>query len=207
MSNAEHTRSLASPVPTPAHPGQGTGRTSDITETGTTAPSTPQRPYRPDRRRLARDRADRCLAARLVGFRGRCRRAGGHRFGHVGVRARLGDAGRPVGVADRSAPAVGAGASRLTCIWPVTQAFDLGFYGHDHPGPGMAESAPCPLTAAGFCERAGGSRGAQRPCAAPQAPLTRLPGSGSCRAAGGRESPGGARCGSAVQAGGLSVRG
>ena len=28
----------------------------------------------------------------------------------------------------------------------------------------MAESAPCPLIAAGFCERAGGSRGAQRPC-------------------------------------------
>jgi Berberine and berberine like len=50
----------------------------------------------------------------------------------------------------------------------------------------MAESAPCPLIAAGFCERAG--RGAQRPRAAPQAPLTRLPGSGSCRAAGGRES-------------------
>ncbi len=63
-----------------------------------------------------------------------------------------------------------------------------GFCGHDHPGPGMAESAPCPLIAAGFCERAGGSRGAQRPRAAPQAPLTRPSGSGSCRAAGGRES-------------------
>jgi pimeloyl-ACP methyl ester carboxylesterase len=40
MSNAEHTQSPASPVPTPAHPRQGAGRTNDITETRTTAPST-----------------------------------------------------------------------------------------------------------------------------------------------------------------------
>ena len=33
----------------------------------------------------------------------------------------------------------------------------------DAPGPGMPESAPCCLIAAGFCERAGGSGGAQRP--------------------------------------------
>src|SRR5512142_548821 len=39
MSNAEHTRSLASSVPTPGHPGQGAGRTSDITGTRTAAPS------------------------------------------------------------------------------------------------------------------------------------------------------------------------
>ena len=40
MSNAEHTRSLASSVHTPGHPSQGAGRTSDITETRTAAPST-----------------------------------------------------------------------------------------------------------------------------------------------------------------------
>jgi membrane protein len=40
-----------------------------------------------------------------------------------------------------------------------------GFCGHDHPGLGMHESPPCPLIAARFCERAGGSRGAQRPAA------------------------------------------
>ena len=38
-----------------------------------------------------------------------------------------------------------------------------GLCGRGCPGLGMAESAPCPLIAAGFCERAGGSRGAQRP--------------------------------------------
>src|SRR5215475_8022030 len=40
MSNAEHAQSLASAVPTPAHPGAGAGRTNDISETRTTAPST-----------------------------------------------------------------------------------------------------------------------------------------------------------------------
>jgi len=40
MSNAEHTRSLASAVPTPAHPGAGAGRTNDISESRTTAPAT-----------------------------------------------------------------------------------------------------------------------------------------------------------------------
>ena len=40
MSNAEHTRSLDSSVPTPGHPSQGVGGTSDITETRTTAPAT-----------------------------------------------------------------------------------------------------------------------------------------------------------------------
>ena len=51
--------------------------------------------------------------------------------------------------------------------------------------------------------RVKGARSAR--AAAPQAPLTRLPGSGSCQAAG-AGSPGGG-CGSAVRAGGLSVRG
>jgi hypothetical protein len=40
MSNAEHTSSLASAVPAPAHPSQGAGGTNDISETRTTAPST-----------------------------------------------------------------------------------------------------------------------------------------------------------------------
>src|SRR5215475_2502025 len=40
MSNAEHTRSLASAVPAPAHPGAGAGRTNDISESRTTAPAT-----------------------------------------------------------------------------------------------------------------------------------------------------------------------
>jgi len=40
MSNAEHTRSLDSSVPTPGHPSQEAGSTSDITETRTTAPAT-----------------------------------------------------------------------------------------------------------------------------------------------------------------------
>jgi methylglyoxal synthase len=35
-----------------------------------------------------------------------------------------------------------------------------GFHCHGHLGLGMPESATCPLIAAGFCERAGGSRGA-----------------------------------------------
>jgi hypothetical protein len=34
MSNAEHTTSLASPVPTPAHPGQGADSTNDTSTTG-----------------------------------------------------------------------------------------------------------------------------------------------------------------------------
>jgi hypothetical protein len=40
MSNAEHTQSLASAVPTPAHPSQGADGTNDISETRTTAPAT-----------------------------------------------------------------------------------------------------------------------------------------------------------------------
>jgi len=40
MSNAKHAQSLASAVPTPAHPRQGAGRINDISETRTTAPST-----------------------------------------------------------------------------------------------------------------------------------------------------------------------
>src|SRR5215831_3215693 len=40
MSNAEHTQSLASPVPAPAHPRQGAGGTNDIREARTTARST-----------------------------------------------------------------------------------------------------------------------------------------------------------------------
>jgi hypothetical protein len=40
MSNAEHTQSLASAVPTPAHPSQGAGGTNDIGETRTTVPAT-----------------------------------------------------------------------------------------------------------------------------------------------------------------------
>lgn len=40
MSNAEHTQSLASPVPAPAHPRQGASRTNNISQTRTTAPST-----------------------------------------------------------------------------------------------------------------------------------------------------------------------
>ena len=72
----------------------------------------------------------------------------------------------------------------------------------------MAESAPCPLIAAGFCERAGGSQGRAAPAQRRrQAPLTRPPGSGSCQAARGQGARGGAECGSAVQAGGLSMRG
>jgi hypothetical protein len=73
---------------------------------------------------------------------------------------------------------------------------------------GVAESAPCPLIAAGFCERAGGSQGRAAPAQRRrQAPLTRPPGSGSCQAARGQGAHGGAGCGSAVQAGGLSMRG
>jgi peptidoglycan/LPS O-acetylase OafA/YrhL len=34
MSNAEHTTSIASPVPTPAHPSQGAGSTNDTSTTG-----------------------------------------------------------------------------------------------------------------------------------------------------------------------------
>jgi hypothetical protein len=56
------------------------------------------------------------------------------------------------------------GLTRLTCIRRGPQAFDVGpFAVMITPGPGIPESAPCPLIAAGFCERAGGSRGAQRP--------------------------------------------
>jgi pimeloyl-ACP methyl ester carboxylesterase len=40
MSNAEHTQSLASAVPTPAHPSQGADGTNDIGETRTTVPAT-----------------------------------------------------------------------------------------------------------------------------------------------------------------------
>ena len=81
-----------------------------------------------------------------------------------------------------------------------------GLRGHGCPGLGMAESGPCPLIAAGFCERAGGSQGRVAPAQrASQAPLTRSPGSGSCQAAG-AGSPWW-RCGSVVRGGGLSVRG
>ena len=38
-----------------------------------------------------------------------------------------------------------------------------GLCGRGCPGSGMAESAPCPLIAAGFCERAGGSKGRVAP--------------------------------------------
>ena len=34
MSSAEHTPSISSPVPAPAHPSQGAGRTNDISTTG-----------------------------------------------------------------------------------------------------------------------------------------------------------------------------
>jgi thioesterase domain-containing protein len=40
MSNAEHNQPLASAVLAPAHPGQGAGRTNDISQTRSTAPST-----------------------------------------------------------------------------------------------------------------------------------------------------------------------
>ena len=44
---------------------------------------------------------------------------------------------------------------------PVTARVRFrGFRCYGHLGLGMPESAPCPLIAAGFCERAGGSRGA-----------------------------------------------
>jgi hypothetical protein len=60
-----------------------------------------------------------------------------------------------------------------------------GFCGHDHRSRGKPESALCPLIAAGFCERAGRVTGAHSArAAAPQAPLTRPPGSGSCQARG-----------------------
>jgi pimeloyl-ACP methyl ester carboxylesterase len=39
MSNPEHTQSVASAVPAPAHPSQGAGTTNDISQTRTTAPS------------------------------------------------------------------------------------------------------------------------------------------------------------------------
>jgi hypothetical protein len=42
MSNAEHNQPLASAVLAPAHPGQGTGRTSDISETRTAGALTPR---------------------------------------------------------------------------------------------------------------------------------------------------------------------
>jgi hypothetical protein len=56
-----------------------------------------------------------------------------------------------------------------------------GFHGHDRRGRGMPESAPCSLIAAGSASRAGGSQGRSARVAAPQAPLTRSSGSGSCR--------------------------
>ena len=59
MSNAEHTPSLASPVPAPAHSRRGAGGTDDIAETRTTVPFNPQRPYRSHRRRLPRNGAGR----------------------------------------------------------------------------------------------------------------------------------------------------
>jgi hypothetical protein len=60
-----------------------------------------------------------------------------------------------------------------------------GFRGHDRHGLGMPESAPCSPDSCRFCEPGGrviGARSAR--AAAPQAPLTRGSGSGSCRAAG-----------------------
>ena len=73
-------------------------------------------------------------------------------------------------------------------------------------GLGMPGSAPCALIAAGFCERAGGSWGAQRPRSGTAGALD--------AAVRERIMPGGrgtGRCGwgsgSVVQAGGLSVRG
>src|SRR6185312_10925384 len=73
-------------------------------------------------------------------------------------------------------------------------------------GAGMPESGPCLPVAAGFLRAGGRVTGARSArAAAPQAPLTRSSGSGSCQAGGGREP--GVGCGSAVQAGGLSVRG
>jgi len=85
------------------------------------------------------------------------------------------------------------GVTPPSCI-PLTalpaSAFDRkrsisGFHGHGCLGLGMPESAPCPLIAAGFCEPGGRVTGARSArVAAPQAPLTRPSGSGSCRAAG-----------------------
>jgi hypothetical protein len=77
---------------------------------------------------------------------------------------------------------------------PVTATVRFGVSVVMITGLGMPESAPCPLIA-----RAGGRVTGARSAraAAPQASLTRPSGSGSCRAAGGREAPGGAGSGSA----------
>ena len=53
--------------------------------------------------------------------------------------------------------------SRLTCIGRQPQVVRNGPVAPGLSDLGMPESAPCPLIAAGSCERAGGSRGAQRP--------------------------------------------
>jgi hypothetical protein len=73
--------------------------------------------------------------------------------------AQRADGGKPTPMAQ--ARTVGCRRSRPRTALPAS-ACDRkrsirGICGHDHPGPGMAESAPCPLIAAGFCERAGGS--------------------------------------------------
>src|SRR5258708_5698700 len=56
-----------------------------------------------------------------------------------------------------------ASDNRLTCIGPQPQVVRNGPVALGLPDLGMPESAPCPLIAAGACERAGGSSGAPAP--------------------------------------------
>src|SRR5215475_2964402 len=111
MSNAKHTQSPASAVLASAPPRPGAGGTNDITQTHTTAPST---------RRghiglivvgsLATGLTAALLLTCLAVFAGAAEPVV---TGSAMVGFGLGWAGSPVGVADRPAPAVGTGASRL----------------------------------------------------------------------------------------------
>ncbi len=80
-----------------------------------------------------------------------------------------------------------------------------GFGGGVVSGSGMAESVPCLLIVAGFCERVAGSRSAQRPRSGAVGVLRRPPGSGSCRARG-QGVPGDGAVWVSGPGGGLSVR-
>ena len=134
MSNAEHTTSLASPVPTPAHLSQGAGSTNDNQHHRA---CNPQRPYRSHRRRLAGDGGP-CPGACLGCLRRR-RRACRYRFGHARVRARLGDAGRPVGSCRPHRPALQRGdVSELQPGHPGRRVSGP----HRHTPQGLAPATP-----------------------------------------------------------------
>ena len=79
-----------------------------------------------------------------------------------------------------------------------------GVHGHGHLRLGMPEYAPCPPVAAGFCERAGGSRGAQRPRSGAAGALDAIVRERIMPGGGGQESPGGAGSVQRFRAYGLS---